>query len=63
MSIECPVCGEKALELIIGHGRTIPTHLGVIVIPDNLAVPECSNCGTRPIDWKTAKVLDRILVK
>lgn len=61
--IECPVCGETALEVRQGPGRMMKHRLLEVEIPSDFALPECGACGARPIDWKAAKQLDPLLEK
>ncbi len=59
--VNCPVCEKRTLGLRAGPGRTMKHRNLEVPLPDDLALPECSSCGARPIDWKTAKSLDPIL--
>ena len=59
--IECPVCGEKALGLRTGPGRTMKHRNMEVEVPSDFPLAECSKCGARPIDYRTAKKLNPIL--
>ena len=58
---QCPVCEEQTLSIRTGPGRSMRHRLMEVVVPDDFPLPECSNCGARPITLKTAKALDPIL--
>lgn len=55
--IDCAVCSKKTLGLRAGPGRTILHRNTMVPVPDDFELPECSNCGSRPIPWKLAKQL------
>lgn len=61
--IECPVCGERALEMRQGPGRMMKHRLLEVEVAPEFALPECGSCGARPINWKTAELLDPVLEK
>jgi hypothetical protein len=61
--IECPACGETALEVRQGPGRMMKHRLLEVEIPSDFPLPECGACGAQPIDWKAAKQLDPLLEK
>ena len=61
--IECPVCGETALEMRRGPGRTMKHRLLEVDVPSDFPLPECGSCGARPINWRTAELLDPVLEK
>ncbi len=60
-TFKCPACGEKALSLRTGAGRTMRHRNMEVAVPDDFALPECTACGARPLDMKTVKRLDPIL--
>lgn len=60
-TIECPVCGKKALARRKGPGRTMKHRNMLVPVPDDFELPECSSCGARPLDWRTAERLDPLL--
>ena len=62
-AIECPVCGEPALAMRQGPGRMMKHRLLEVEVPPDFPLPECGLCGARPIDWKTAEMLDPVLEK
>lgn len=62
-AIECPVCGEPVLAMRQGRGRMMKHRLLEVEVPPDFPLPECASCGARPIDWKTAELLDPALEK
>lgn len=59
--IACPVCGEVALALRRGPGRTMRFRLMEVEVPADIELPQCANCKTMPINYQTAQRLDPIL--
>lgn len=59
--IECPACGEKALGQRTGTGRKMKHRNMELEVPADFPLAECSACGARPIDWRTAKKLNAVL--
>jgi len=60
-TFKCPVCGEKALRLTTGPGRTMRHRNMEVAVPDDFQLAECGACGARPLEMKTVKRLDPIL--
>lgn len=60
-AIQCPVCEQQTLALRTGSGRVMRHRLMQVAVPDDFPLPQCSNCGARPIDLRTAQKLDPIL--
>jgi hypothetical protein len=60
-TMTCPVCGEQSLSTTSGPGRTVKHRTMLVEVPADFALPECSACGARPLDWRTAARLDPLL--
>jgi hypothetical protein len=59
--LKCPVCEQQTLELRARAGRFTHHKQLELEIPADFALPECSNCGARPVSLKTAKALTEVL--
>jgi hypothetical protein len=59
--IECSVCGRRTLGLRTGAGRILKHRNAMVPVPDDVELPECTTCGSRPIPWKLAKQLEPVL--
>lgn len=60
-TIDCPVCGERALAMRRGVDRRLRHRNAELTIPDDIELPECASCGARPISMKLAKKLEPVL--
>lgn len=58
----CAECGERAVSPRAVAGRTSPwKQFASLLVPADVQIPTCSNCGAEWIDRKTAAVLDAAL--
>lgn len=60
-TVKCPVCGEVALALRKGPNRFVTHRRMAVEVPHDFELPECANCGARPISFKVAEKLDPLL--
>lgn len=60
-TVKCPVCGEVALSLRKGPHRFLTHRRLQVEVPEDIELPECGECGARPINLKLAEKLDPIL--
>lgn len=58
----CGECGMRTVAALTVAGRHAPfKNFPALEIPESVAIPTCSNCGTEWIDRKTAAALDSAL--
>lgn len=60
----CAECGKRSVESVAVAGRRVPfKNFPALELPDEIAIPTCTACGTEWIDRKSAERLDAALAE